>query len=93
MNKKFTKEQTNKACAELFKSGSDFINDHGFTFLIMREYNIDVLRVARLKDKEFWLSTIKIQDDNQDYHHHNYRHDDLSMSILGAFLLSKGYRP
>lgn len=88
---KFTEEETNKYCSELFRAERNFCEDRATVLSIIEKNEIDLMKVNRYKPP-FWMATINI-DDGKMYKHCNYIHADLSMAVLGALLWKKGYRP
>ena len=94
--KQFTKLQTNNACGNLFKGKRgmrDFTEDGAFIFSIIEKYDIDIMRVARLKDKHFWMATIEFNNQTTVYKHCHYKHENLGMAVLGVYITKEGYKP
>ena len=94
--KKFTVLQTNNACGVLHEGTRGirgFTDDGKYIFDIIEKYDIDIMRVARLKGKYFWMASIEFNNQTTAYKHCHYKHENLGMAVLGAYITKEGFKP
>lgn len=89
---KFTKAQTNEFCTELYRGCTDYTEDFGFIYKIIRDFEIELIHVNRSNTMKFWLASARRKSDDK-YTDINYEHDNLNMAVLGAYLWMEGFRP